>query len=91
MKQMNNIIYFCRKAFKNLQSSWDFNKYQDIKLDEKKIANGDTFDTADGSYTIKTDDGLSYIFGGDVFFFNSSGFYGDQIRKHGVCSRSEGK
>ena len=52
-----------------MQSSWDFNKYQDIKLDEKKIANGDTFDTADGSYTIKTDDGLSYTL---VVMYSSS-------------------
>ncbi len=60
---------FLPESFKNLQSSWDFNKYQDIKLDEKKIANGDTFDTADGSYTIKTDDGLSYTL---VVMYSSS-------------------
>lgn len=60
---------FLPESFKNLQSSWNFNKYQDIKLDEKKIANGDTFDTADGSYTIKTDDGLSYTL---VVMYSSS-------------------
>lgn len=60
---------FLPESFKNLQSSWDFNKYQDIKLDEKKIADGDTFDTADGSYTINTDDGLSYTL---VVMYSSS-------------------